>query len=40
LYIRTKGKVKPRDALISAVEKIIKNNKGFTEAFKKAIKKS
>ena len=40
LYIRTKDKVKPRDSLFSAVEKIIKNNQVFTEAFKKSMKKS
>lgn len=40
LYIRTKDKVKPKEAIFYAVEKIIENNKSFKEAFKKSMKKS
>ncbi|MCK4424415.1 DNA-directed RNA polymerase subunit L [Candidatus Bathyarchaeota archaeon] len=38
IYVRTKGKVKPEEALREAVKKIHETNKGFGRELKKAFK--
>ena len=40
IYIRTKGKVKPKDALVKALKKAREINKNFSKALEKAIKKA
>jgi len=39
IYVRTKGKVKPEEALQEAVEKARKMNEGFGRELEKALKK-
>jgi DNA-directed RNA polymerase subunit L len=38
IYIRTKGKVKPKDALLKALKKARKINKEFNKILEKALK--
>jgi DNA-directed RNA polymerase subunit L len=38
IYVRTKGKVKPEEALLKALEKAREMNEGFGKALKKALK--
>lgn len=38
IYVRTKGDVKPENALLKAVEKAREMNKAFSEELQKAIK--
>ena len=38
IYVRTKGKVKPEEALREAIKKISEMNKGFRRELKKAFK--
>jgi DNA-directed RNA polymerase subunit L len=40
IYVRTKGKVKPEEALRAAVEKVREMNKEFSKEFQKALKKT
>lgn len=39
IYVRTKGKVKPEEALLKALEKAREINEEFGKAFQKALKK-
>ncbi|MEM3874718.1 MAG: DNA-directed RNA polymerase subunit L [Candidatus Bathyarchaeia archaeon] len=39
IYVRTKGKVKPEEALLKALEKARKMNEEFGKALQKALKK-
>ena len=39
LIVETKGKKKPKDAILNAAEAIGKDNKEFLELFKKAVSK-
>jgi DNA-directed RNA polymerase subunit L len=40
IYVRTKGKVKPQEALLSAVEKVREMNKEFGKELQRTLKKS
>jgi len=40
IYVRTKGKVKPEEALHKAVEKVREMNKEFSKELQKALKKT
>jgi DNA-directed RNA polymerase subunit L len=40
IYVRTKGKVKPEEALLKAVEKAREMNKEFGKELQKALKKT
>ncbi len=40
IYIRTKGKAKPKEALLKALKKARDINKEFNETFKKALKEA
>jgi len=40
IYVRTKGNVKPEEALRKAVEKVREMNKEFSKEFQKALKKT
>jgi DNA-directed RNA polymerase subunit L len=40
IYVRTKGKVKPEEALLKAVEKARDANKEFSKELQKALKKT
>ena len=40
IYVRTKGSVKPEEALRNAVEKAREMNKAFSKEFEKALKKT
>ena len=40
IYVRTKGNVKPEEALRNAVEKAREMNKAFSKEFEKALKKT
>jgi DNA-directed RNA polymerase subunit L len=39
IYVRTKGSVKPEDALCKAVEKVRVMNKGFRKELERSLKK-
>ncbi|MEM0007251.1 MAG: DNA-directed RNA polymerase subunit L [Candidatus Bathyarchaeia archaeon] len=39
IYVRTKGKVKPEEALLKALEKAREMNEEFSKALQKALKK-
>lgn len=40
IYIRTKGKVKPEEALTNAVEKVRETNREFSRELQRALKKT
>jgi DNA-directed RNA polymerase subunit L len=40
IYVRTKGKAKPEQILLDAVEKIRETNKEFSKELQKALKKA
>ncbi|MEM2971621.1 MAG: DNA-directed RNA polymerase subunit L [Candidatus Bathyarchaeia archaeon] len=40
IYVRTKGKSKPQEALLRAVKKLREMNEGFRKELEKALKKS
>jgi DNA-directed RNA polymerase subunit L len=40
IYVRTKGKVRPEEALLAAVEKVREMNKEFGKELQRALKKA
>lgn len=40
IYLRTKGKAKPQEALLNAVEKMRETNKEFSKELQRALKKT
>jgi DNA-directed RNA polymerase subunit L len=40
IYVRTKGRVKPEEALLRAVEKVREMNKGFSKELGRSLKRT